>query len=381
MQRTGRRSRGVSLVEAMVALAVMAFGTLAVLGVQTTLRLNADIAKQRYEAVRIAQEAIEVARAFPDLDTYEAFGSTEPETVTSDTANTSYLLTRTVTDAEADPSSPRRKTFVVDVSWVDRSGQGQAVRLSTALHGTPPALAGSLSVPGDAAYTRNPRGRHSAVPPGAFDMGDGTSRFEVPSSGGVSWTFDNLSGYITNTCLSDACTPINARLLSGFVRFATVDWAPPDASDAEFPPGFVRLVDVVVDQTKPVGRVGRLPCYEKLESAYVAYYCAVPIDTAPSWSGRSRVLVSPLATSVTDNDASRFRVCRYTPYRGRHPVVPGEMTNEEHPLDYVNVTRSLMNQNFLVIRAGNGFGAAFVCPPDDPATFIDTNTWHHQPAS
>jgi Tfp pilus assembly protein PilV len=52
-------SRGVSLVEAMVALAVMAFGMLAEVGVQTTLRLNADVAKQRSEATRIAQETLE----------------------------------------------------------------------------------------------------------------------------------------------------------------------------------------------------------------------------------------------------------------------------------------------------------------------------------
>lgn len=37
MQKTHRFSRGVSLVEAMVALAVMAFGMLAVVGVQSTL--------------------------------------------------------------------------------------------------------------------------------------------------------------------------------------------------------------------------------------------------------------------------------------------------------------------------------------------------------
>ena len=43
---------------------VMAFGTLAVLGVQGSLRMNADIAKQRSEAVRIAQELIEQRRAY-----------------------------------------------------------------------------------------------------------------------------------------------------------------------------------------------------------------------------------------------------------------------------------------------------------------------------
>ncbi len=58
MARRARLSRGVSMIEAMVSLAVMAFGTLAVLGVHTGLRLSADVAKQRSEGVRIAQETV-----------------------------------------------------------------------------------------------------------------------------------------------------------------------------------------------------------------------------------------------------------------------------------------------------------------------------------
>src|SRR4051794_6693571 len=68
MRRNNRYSRGVSLVEAMVALAVMAFGMLAVVGVQSTLRLNGDIAKQRSEATRLAQETLETYRSFTSLD-------------------------------------------------------------------------------------------------------------------------------------------------------------------------------------------------------------------------------------------------------------------------------------------------------------------------
>ncbi len=61
--------RGVSLIEALVALVVMTFGTLAVLGVQSTLRMNGDTARQRAEAVRIAQETIERRRSFAKFDT------------------------------------------------------------------------------------------------------------------------------------------------------------------------------------------------------------------------------------------------------------------------------------------------------------------------
>ena len=56
--------RGVSLIEAIVAMAVMAFGMMAIVGLQTTLRQNSDIAKQRSEAVRIAEEAIEQWRGY-----------------------------------------------------------------------------------------------------------------------------------------------------------------------------------------------------------------------------------------------------------------------------------------------------------------------------
>ncbi len=55
--------------------------------------------------------------------------------------------------------------------------------------------------------------------------------------------------------------------------------------------------------------------------------------------------------------------------------------NLDHPLDYLNVMGPLRNQNFLVIRAGDG-STAFECPGDDPATpLIDGNTWRHQPHS
>ena len=58
------RSRGVSLIEALVALAVMAFGLLGVVGMQATLRFNADVSRQRAEAVRMAQEQMENMRSF-----------------------------------------------------------------------------------------------------------------------------------------------------------------------------------------------------------------------------------------------------------------------------------------------------------------------------
>lgn len=58
------RSRGVSLIEAVVALAVMGFGMLGIAAMQSSLRQNSDIARQRAEAARLASEAIEAMRSY-----------------------------------------------------------------------------------------------------------------------------------------------------------------------------------------------------------------------------------------------------------------------------------------------------------------------------
>lgn len=406
MRAMRRRALGISLIEAMVALAVMGFGTLAVLGVQTTLRMNGDIARQRSEAVRIGQEELQQVRAWATLDDYLAF-TTLPDAFV-DVGNTRFTVRRTVVDTAAvDANQPRRKTLVLDVGWTDRTGQEQGIRLSSAIHGAAPVLAGSLAFPADRSYTRNPGGRHRAVPREAENIGgDGLrSRFAPPSSGDLTWVFDNITGYITSICTDstvESCTAVNARLLAGHVRFATV--AAPTAPDAEAPPGTAVPIDVSVTTATTT-----VPCYERLEiaSAAVAYYCAVVVNDDGIWSGQSSVVGRPptdlpLAGSRSDPDDAKFQVCRYTPVRGCHPAVgstiwgapaatasctgapptPGRtMRNVDHPRDYLGVTESMLNQNFLVIRAGDGT-SAYDCPPDDTTTpFVNTNTWHHQPAS
>jgi Tfp pilus assembly protein PilV len=408
------RIRGISLIEAMVALAVMAFGTLGVLGVQTTLRLNADIAKQRNEAVRIGQETIETARSFeavrsvdPDADTWAGIVDTVVDPVLGYTvANTSYRVETRVEEA-AGLHDPRAKTVVVDVSWKDRSGQDQSIQLSSSIHGVPPALAGSLALPTDSGPVRNPGERHPAIPRDAVPslQDPGTSSFTPPGADEVRWDFSNLTGYITQICVADACTPLNARLLAGYVRFATaaaIGNRQPVGADAEVPPGIAFAMDVAVNQTLPIlaDRGGRLAsCYQRLEAGLgISYFCAIPVGDTGAWSGRS-VLVHPDITAVFGEAAvTKLRVCRYTPYRAHRAVGPNpntQMRNDEHPLDYAGVRTSLINQNFLVIQAGND-AVAFDCPDDidDPdvvgdeadddapaSPFLSGRTWHHQPAN
>ena len=375
------RESGVSLIEAMVALAVMAFGTLALIGVQATLRQNADIAKQRAEAVRIAQQRVEQWRGVTSLDPvagvdYADIVDTGPTTIAG--LNATFSRTETVQTS----ADPRIKTLTVDVTWTDRTNQAQQVRISSSIGGVAPQLAGSLSLPMDAALTRNPRGRHPAIPLGATDVGSGKSEFRPPGAGSLSWIFSNVTGRIVSLCSSPGvCVDTNARLLSGFVRFA-VDPVAPTPADAERPPSPAFGVSVFVRQSSPVA--ADKSCYTQLTASYVAYYCAVPVSTAvPHWTGTSLLGGLPLASAIADPDASAFRVCRYTPHplRDNALTVPADMSNAQHPYVYVKVAGSLQNQNFLVIRAGDGT-TPFGCPDDDFSTpAIDSATWHHQPPS
>ena len=384
MQRMLRKSarpigRGVSLIEAMVSMGVMAFGTLAVLGVQTSLRLNADISKQRSEAVRIAQERLEQARGYADMTAYRdaVIGTATPQAVVGyATANASYLINVEVVEP-AGLNEARQKTFVVTVNWQDRGNQAQTVRISSVIHGTPPMLRGSLVVPGDTGPIRSPGNRNFSIPRGAVvDGGTGTSRYAPPGApDGISWVFNNVSGYITQRCVGAVCEVFNGRLLAGFVRFATTEDTPVPAQ-AEIPPGNLMPVSVTVVLTSPVGPASAT-CFvsNDLVSASRVYVCAVPVTDTGTWSGRSEITSLPaLATDVADTTAGRFRVCRYTPYR-EHRLVPSQMRNDEHPLDYLNVLSSLANQNFLVVKASGG------CPGDGPAPQLNTNTWHHQPSA
>lgn len=410
------RNRGVSLVEALVALAVMAFGILGIVGLQMSLRQNADISKQRAEAVRIAQETVEQRRAFSAMSSASgvtAFAdivSRAAAAVPGVTTNTTFTRTETVVDF----ANPLRKSLVVDVTWPDRTGTTQSVRLSTLIAGVPPAVGAGLGFPG-AADPRH-RGRHAAIPPTAVDQGNGTSRFDPPTGGGqppVRWVFDNITGYITKGCNlplippADCSGAFNARLLAGYVAFATAG-IQPSSPEAETPPSAAQAVGVQVLQTAP--SAGAVTCYTQQEPLFVAYFCAVPVDAVAGnrWSGRAEVVTTavlaasaPPASSPLDVAATRQRVCRYTPVRGCHPAVgdtiwgsngatascsaasaPSRpMTNVEHPLNYLDLTESLINQNFLVIRAGDD-ATPFDCPADDAATpLINGNTWHHQPAS
>lgn len=387
------RQRGITLVEALVAMAIMAFGILGVVGVQSTLRFNADVSKQRAEAVRIAQAQIETWRGFtvlvmpvpPGGHTTALANLVSGTTTITGTSNTDFTVTNTVTPIGTSVA----RAVEVQVSWTDRIGNPQSVVLGTQIAGVLPEVSGSLSVAPKSLTNAQARGRNPVIPTGAIDVGGGSSTYLPPGSSTVTWVFNNISGLITSICnpYPGTCTATNAALLSGFVTYAATGIPVGTPWSAEIPldPLPTGLAQVLVNTTVPTTSV--VTCYQQAFTGFIAYYCAIPLSatTTPNWSGRAVLDNTSLAfaTSMTETSASKFRVCRFTPDPSTDtPQTTGPvpvLDNAAHPLDYAGVSTSLSNQNFLVIPAGTG-SAAYACPIDDSSTpFIDGDTRAHQP--
>lgn len=405
-----RRAAGVSLIEALVALAVMAFGMLGVVGMQSTMRTGADISRQRAEAVRIAQEELERLRnysvlrasdAAPGQLAFEDIAAAAAASVAASNANTTFVLETLVPAAGAsDAMAPVQQVQVI-VTWADRSASApnQRVELSSAIAGLPPEMSGLHAMRTDRSPLRRAYGRHAAIPRVAVDLGDGTSRFTPPGLGGATWIFNNATALITKFCSAPptpTCTTEERWLLSGFVAFAT--GGPPSSGEAEIPTDpVVSGLSMKVKVTLPVSTPDQACATEAVVSDRLAYYCALPTQTIAGqrlWSGRVEFAVSPspgtVSTTLGDTTASNFKVCRYS-RDGDNLVptsdaaIPSGLTineyNSRHPYSYYKVNGPQQNKNFLVISAGDDGTTAYECPLEDTMTPIESNTWRHQPIS
>lgn len=409
MKRHTLSQRGVSLIEALVAMAIMAFGMLAILGLQAALRGNSDVSKQRSEGVRYAQERVEQIRTFSTLDTTPgartyvqiASEADAPVALSGYTSSANFMRQVVVTDFPTPALTDfdryyiaAHKNVITKVRWLDRNNDEQWVQINTIIARTAPEIVGAMAVAAVGSAAQEPNFRNLNVPISAVDLGNGTSQFTPPgAAAGVRWIFDNSSALITKTCVAiTTCTAANLRLLTGYVRFA-LDSSRPSPAESETPPsaGFPlpgpavppSTVGVVVELTAPA--TATLACFTDASTpGYAAYFCGVPVTAALlAWSGQAKVTLdgytsgnSLFASSIADPDGGLFRVCRYTTLRAQ-TVIP----NAEHPLDYVDVGGPLNNQNFLVIRAGDGSAPAYDCPDDNSATPVYGRTWHHQPSN
>ncbi|MCW5633337.1 MAG: hypothetical protein KIT17_08360 [Rubrivivax sp.] len=371
--------RGISLIEALVAMAVMAFGMLGVVGLQGTLRGNADMSKQRTEAMRIAQERMEDLRNFSVLATtpgskaYADKVTFAATAVTGYTTNTTYTVSGTVTPVAG---TGTHKTLSVDVSWADRAGTTQNVRIVSAMANIAPQLGASMVAPAQGAGgMREPEGRRRGIPPQAKNFGDGTSGFVPPGNpGGVAWRFDNVTGVITSRCTTvvtdnnllnptdlTGCGTQKYQAIWGFISFHTTGVAPTAASIIR-PTSPINPPAVVAEIVQTAPATAAVPeCFHGTDPAtpqlFRGYVCAVPVDdtTTPklAWAGTLRINAASLAPLALGTAAGQRRVCRF---------------RADPTYALADTARPLGNQN-LVLTEG-----PFACDLGTPQV-----TWQHQP--
>jgi len=425
-RRGAHRQRGVTLIEALLAFLVLAGGVLSMAKHQLHLQAHADLSRQRSEATRIAQEDIESLRAFALLQADAAAAGVTPyeriATVTSSVErlngaalNTVFRLTRQIEDS----SSARLKAATVNVAWTARDGSPQRAVLDSVVAGENPALAGALTLPPSLLTPASGYARPPGIPASAKNLGDGRSVLKSGVAGTIAYVFDNLSAQVTKRCtgvdagLSTAqlsatdlshCSELHGLWLSGTVRFSNA--SPPNADAANDVPldlalsvtltGVAsaaspscgtealktvqyRAADGIRREAVPLvampASVG-VAEWRELGERYVAYQCVVPITGAAGrWSGRSNL--APRGWSV-GTAAAEHKVCRYAADLDRSGSID---RNEEHPAAYTAVDRSLMQQNFLVIRGDQACpsSTAMRINSRDVAGAAQSTTVQHQP--
>ena len=279
-----RWQRGVGIVEALISLLVLAIGMMSFATLQARLRLNSDVAKQRAEAVRIAQEDLENFRAFSTFAidntitnnfaynsvTAGAATKTVLATGVTTTSNAAYTVTRTVSDAAKATGITEApvKNLAVTVAWTDRIGTSQSVTLRTVISKSDPAVAATLALAPNGSTVRDLLGRDIQVPIPAKSLGDGTSAIKPLLGGTVAYIFNNDTGIVKKRCTGLAsttvtnsitlavlggagvnCMGINAYLISGFVR-TSLGNSPDVTNPNDTAPGGVTM-RVDLDNTAP----------------------------------------------------------------------------------------------------------------------------------
>lgn len=419
---SSRRQRGTTLLEGLVALLVLSLGMFSVGRVQTQLRLNADMARQRSEAVRLAQEDLERLRAFSVIAVTagaRAYADIVNATTTVDAStgyasNTRYQVARSVTPAQV----PNAKNASVAVSWADRAGAEHQVVLNSVISGSNPAYSGALSVTPASSTMRAINARSARIPLAAKNLGNGSSAFKPASGGTVALLMNNTTGQVTGRCTGvsaalatqdlsvanlGACDALSGQLLSGVVRFSTV--GPPVAGQANEVPAAVAVALTLTGGNYPAApycaseamktvaiassvglRMENVPigataagmgqsAWTETGDRHVAYHCVVYPLASGLWSGRT--MLAPAGWTLGTGPDNR-RVCRYTSDLDGSGSIDA---NAEHPASYANVDGPLAHQNFLVIKGNEACPGGTPVQLDGigPLIYANLATAQHQP--
>ena len=136
------RARGFTILESMIALAVILIGILAITQMQTTQIAAGASSRQRIEATLLAQQVIEGMRSYATLPSTAgatAYADIASGSDTVASAGITYARTWTVETK----TGPDHKVVVVTVNWTG-TGKAESATLTTIIGATDPALSGKL---------------------------------------------------------------------------------------------------------------------------------------------------------------------------------------------------------------------------------------------
>ena len=334
--------RGFALIEAVIAMLVVAVGLL-ILGA-TFLKLTRaeDVARQQGEATRLVEERIEAMRAYTQITAANGVVSWNGLAGGSDSFGTDTVYTRSW--ALGGSSADTMRTLRVTVDWTDRAGEAQTISMATVVSRTDPSDVGSLGFPLPANTTlKRPKNRNLNIPVPASDLGNGESAFRLPNTN-YAVVFSNETGYVVKSCslasgvtnitlddLSD-CSDASAYILAGYISLHHISTFPTslaiNASGISGESSVNCSISNAVDQTSGASIAG-----------YKYYLCVISVPAAgDAWSGSLK-----LAAPTLNTGSNNFLVCRF-----QFPSAAGITANQRNVQPYANVAESLDSQNYLI---------------------------------
>jgi len=346
-------ARGVALIEALIALLVVAISLLALAASYATLARGAEVGRHRGEATRMAQERIEQLRSFTSIDGSVPTGTSwnalaSGQDTLSGTA--SFARSWTLGGAIGDPM----RLVNVDVRWTDRHGAPHSLNLATVLSRTDPGDVGALGVPlPENTALKRPKNRNLDIPIPASDLGNGESAFRLPNTN-YAVLFSNDTGWVVKTCtlagsgstitLADlsGCSTTPAYIVAGYLSLA---------GSAAFPNGLAISSAGVQGASSVTCAVTSAtdPTSGATISGYRYYLCVVQVPSAGAgWSGPLA-----LAAPALNSGSTQLLVCRF-----EFPAVQGLTPNQRNMQPYSQVAESLTNQNYVL-------SASTSCPTVD----------------
>ena len=129
---------GQTLIEVLVTMVFISISVIALIRFQNYLAYDNSVAQQKGEAVIFAQSKIESLSDFQVLNNtsgYSSYASIASGTSSVTGTTATYTITWTVTTN----ANPNYKQIDVTVSWTDRYGTSQSIRLVSNVAGIEPA--------------------------------------------------------------------------------------------------------------------------------------------------------------------------------------------------------------------------------------------------